>query len=366
MIIDIDELIEMASSDKVREFRSHPKKVYKYMLCGILQDILVNGDFSSGHSYGQVKLMSISPSSWPNKEGDGYTIMKQRVITDLKSCYFFEPERDSQVDLIIAFFRKFLDAYKEHEKTLYLVSELTPLLDIKMLVKDIHGNNLRDHHWIDITFKQPLVPTYPEFFNYVDLINLWNDFIEKYNKVKQMKEEKSNLKSNPVWRELDYSYSSSLRTLIILVINFVESYLYYYFYNSKQENKYSTNKLFSIKGFIQDTQIVEDLIFEVHHHIRDNSNIETLYSTYNKAIKIRDRFVHTSAFIDKTNKVAELQPLLNIKLDDTIFYLQSCVDFVYLLDSMLPDDEKILFWRKRFETPNFNLKEKISVLNIYR
>jgi hypothetical protein len=321
MTIDIDELIEMASSDKVREFRSHPKKLYKYMLCGILHDIIVNGDFLSGHSYGQAKMMSISPSSWPNNEGNGYIIMKQHVITDLKSSYFYEPDRDSQVDLIIAFFRKYLDAYKGQGKTLYLVSELAPLLDIKKLVKSVKGNNLKDHHWIDITFKQPLVPTYPEFFNYIDLINLWNDFIEKYKKVKQIMEEKSNHESNPVWRELDYSYSSSLRTLIILVINFVEAYLYYYFYNCKQENKYSTNKVFSIKGFIQDTQIVEDLIFEEHDHIRDDSNIQTLYSTYIMVLKIRDRFVHTSAFVDRMNKVAELQPLCPLPLSMAVFFI---------------------------------------------
>ncbi|MEY2195761.1 hypothetical protein AB7942_23960 [Neobacillus sp. BF23-41] len=363
---DIDELIEMCSSEKIREFRKHTKPVYKYMLCGIFKEIIVKGDYLSSWTYGQAKFMSVTPELIPNQDGPGYAQMKQRVIGELRESQFITPDRDSQVDMIIKFFRDYLNSYKENEKTLYLISEVKNIIDVKALIKELKGNVLKDHHWVDINFKQqPIVPTFPEFFNYLDLINLWNDFILKYEKAKQLAEKEENTSQNPEWRELDYSYSASLRTLVILSVNFVEAYLYYYFYNMKQEKKYNKqSKVFNLKGYIQDTQIVEDLIFQVHTNIRDDAGIQQLFENYEEILKIRNRLVHTSAFVDNSNKIAELQPLINIKLDDVTSYLQTCVDFVINIDTMLPSDEKILLWWEYFETPIFANKEKISVLNI--
>lgn len=363
MADDIDELIEMASSGKVREFRKHTKPVYKYMLCGILHDIIVHGNFAPRNSYGQAKMMAAAPSLMTNKYGEGYVIIKRRVIDDLKSSYFYDPERDSQVDMIISFLRTYLKSYKEMGKTLYMISEVSHLLDIKNLVMHLHGIDLKDHHWIDINFNAPIIPTFPEFFNYMDLINLWNDLIDKYNRVIAMQLKGHDNKHNPLWRELEYSYYGSLRAVVILAVNFVESYLYYYFYNCKKENRYPKNKVFNLKGYIQDTQVVEDLIFEEHKYIKDDSRAQELYALYENVLKVRDRLVHTSAFVDKTRKVAELQPLLNLELNGVTNYLQNCIDLVSLFDSMLPKNEKILFWWDQFETPNFKVKKKISVLS---
>lgn len=366
MIIEneLDELIEFTDSKKMRnDFRKHTKKLYKYMLCGILHDIVVFGDYWTREGYSQAKIMSLSPSFFPNEHKKGYTIIKDRIIANLKESYFHQYDRDSQVDLMIKFLRDYLKSYKEKGKTLYLVSELEKILDIKRLFLS-KGVILKDHHWIDINLRNPATPTLPEFYNYMDLINLWNDFIVKYNKVVQMQEEKRAVRENPTWRELEYTYTSSLRTLIILAVNFVESYLYYYFYNAKQEKSYPSNKLFYIKGHhIQDTQIIEDLIFEEHHYIKSDKHVQELYSTYEEVVDIRNRLVHTSAFVDTKNKIGELQPLLNVNLIDSISHLQTCIDLVYFIDSKLPDKEKILFWWDKFESPNFSKRKKISVLN---
>jgi len=378
----VDELIEMFSSDKIREFRQHSKPLYKYYLCGLVNNVIMQGNFWPTPEYGQVKMMSMMSSRWPNETGPGYTMRMNNIKNTLQGNYFHSPERDSQVDMIISFFRKFLHDYKGG-KSLVLVKDLEKILDVKKLLNTRLGLKVKDHHWIDIGFIQGLVVTAPEFFNYLDLISLWNDLIEKIDKTYEIHEalEKKDdvlaFPNNPsnitymtnssALRELDYSRQASYRALIIQGVNFVESYLYYYFYNIKSDDKYKgQSKILKMKGHIQDKQIVEDLIFKVHNHIASDTKIKEMYEQYLITVDIRDRFVHTSAFVEQSNKMPQLQPLLNTQLDDMICHIQGCVDFVHYLDTMLPADDQLLYWWDRFETPVFTEKNKISVLNVHR
>ncbi|MFL0489348.1 hypothetical protein ACH0CQ_06780 [Bacillus sp. 179-I 2A5 NHS] len=362
----IDELIVLSSSEKVREFSSHPKKVYKHHLAGILNDIVFKGHVAESFFFHQATAMAAVPSLWENKDGFGYRQSKEIAIQALKSNHFISPERDSQLDLIIAFLRKYLNDLKSNRKTLYLVSEFEKIIKIKEYFLVKRGLSIKDHQWLDITEHHELVLTSPEFFNYLDLINLWNDYINKHDRIEQLLGENVADRSNRELRELDYSIKGSERTLIILATNFVESYLYYYFYNIKSSNSYPRNKLHKLKGFIQDTQIVEDLIFEEHESIKLNTAIQTAYAIFKESLQIRDRFVHTSAFVDSSNKIAQLQPLLNILTEDTIKYLQNAIDFVYLIDSNLPSNEQILYWWEQFETPDFSEKKLIDPLNKWK
>lgn len=361
----IDELIDLCSSEKIREFRSYPKKVYKHYLAGILNDILFENSINKSLNYHQALFMSMTPQSHPNSEGPGYIKIKKNIVTKLENNNFITPERDSQLDLVIAFLRQYLNELKGNDKTLYLVSDFTKIVRVKRYFWENQGLILQNHHWLDITLTKPVTPTFPEFFNYQDLINLWNDYIYKYNDYKKILEENGS-ENSPKFRELNYSIKGSERTLIVLATNFVESYLYYYFYNIKSSGKFSGNKVMNIKGYIQDTQIVEDLIFEEHEDLRNDENIQDLYVIFKETLKVRDRFVHTSAFVDGSNKIAELQPLLNINRDNVIKYLQNSIDLVSRVDSMLPEDEKILFWWERFENPIFSKFEYINPLNVYR
>ncbi|PFQ19910.1 hypothetical protein [Bacillus cereus] len=362
----IDELIELSSSEKVREFSSHPKKLYKHYLAGILNDIIFEGHVVQNFFFHQAKAMAFSPREWENKDAFGYRKNKEETINTLKANYFISPERDSQLDIIIAFLRKYLNDLKYNRKTLYLVSELEKIIKIKEYYRVKRGLSIKDHQWLDITEHHELVLTSPEFFNYLDLINLWNDYINKRDRINQLLSKNARDKFNRELRELDYSIKGSERTLIILATNFVESYLYYYFYNIKSSNSYPRNKLHKQKGYIQDTQIVEDLIFEEHNSIKLNTDIQTAYATFKDSLQIRDRFVHTSAFVDSSNKFAQLQPLLNILTEDTIKYLQNAIDFVYLIDSNLPSNEQILYWWEQFETPDFSKEKLIDPLNKWK
>src|SRR5699024_9691673 len=62
----------------------------------------------------------------------------------------------------------------------------------------------------------------------------------------------------------------------------------------------------------------------------------------------------------------QLHPLINIDLKDVLYIAQTSIDFVVKIDELLPDEDKILIWWNRFETPDFNKLEPINTLNIYR
>ncbi|OCS90833.1 hypothetical protein [Caryophanon latum] len=362
----IDELLKMTSSETIRQFRSHPKKVYKYYLAGILNDILFKKYIHESFFYHQAKFMFHSAKYLPNKDGEGYRKNKALAIETLKNNYFITPHQDSQIDILIVFFRNYLTDLKFNKKTLYLVSDLEKIIRIKDYFRDTNQHPIKNHHWIDITLHDNLIRTFPEFFNYQDLINLWNDYIKKYDKICELQKYNLSIRDNPEYRRLDYSYKGSERTLVILATNFVESYLYYYFYNIKASKLYPQNKLHKMKGYIQDTQIIEDLLFVEHPKIKENASISLQYNKFNYSIKIRDRFVHTSAFVEQTNKIAQLQPLLSLSTDETITILQNAIDFVYSIDNNLPENEKILFWWDSFETPDFNKRQFINPLNIFK
>lgn len=366
MIDILDELIEMTNSEQIRKFRSHKKKLYKYYLAGILNDIIFEHYIHESFFYHQAKFLLHAAEQLPNQDSQGDRKNKALTIKTLQNNYFINPQQDSQVDILIAFLRTYLNDLKLNKKTLYLVSDLEKIIRIQDYFRIKMQHNIKKHHWIDVTLNQPLVLTFPEFFNYQDLINLWNDYIEKHKKISELKQSGIANKTNHEYRRLDYSIKGSERTLVILATNFVESYLYYYFYNIKSSKFYPQNKIHTIKNYIQDTQIVEDLIFKEHPNIKDNNAISLQYKKFHDSLKIRDRFVHTSAFVEQTNKIAQLQPLLNISKEETISILQNAIDFVYSIDNNLPENEKILFWWEQFETPDFSKHQIINPLNILR
>lgn len=374
----VDELINLTKSETIRKLRSNVKKLYKWYLCGMLKDILVRGNYTSSQYYPLVLGMEILGNTHPEPNNDQLIRMINDVMVDLDKSYFINSFDIGSVDKYIVFFRNILRNKKEKQKTLFQVSEFEGVFNVQQYYLNTQQIIVKQHHWIDINLEQPLVHTIPEFFNYMDLLILWNDFISKKNYYEEEISRRERISQSAIskyfnsreYRELIIAFSTYARLLINASVTFVESYLYYYFYNIKHNPTKNTDErikgILNRPGFIQDTQIVEDIIFKLHQDIKDNLIIFNLYKSYQNVNDLRDRYTHTSAFIDSSNQITQLQPLLNIEIDEVIKKLQVCVDLVKSLDHHLPNDEKVIQWWSRFEDPVFCLKEKISVLNIYK
>jgi len=355
----VNELIDFTSSETIRSFGSESKKAYKYLLCGILRDIFFYGNYTiptpTSTFYGWARFMRDMRKMKFIDQSGGYPAYIEAGKSELASSFFKNP---NDTDAIINFFRYVLNDMKTKNNSLFTVSEIKKIFNVEEYFT-YQGTPLKPHHWVEVSFYNGLVPTHPEFFNYMDVINLWNDLIEKNNRFQVIDRDSND------YRELNYSLVSSMRWLIIQAVTYVEAYLYYYYYNASHNNNIK-DRLPKLKGYIQDTQIIEDVILKLHPEIKENADFMHKYQLYKQILKTRDRFVHTSAFQNKMNQLSELAPLLDVSLDTTITYLTVCFEFVDQIEKSVSEDESILYWKERFEPPIFSKKQKISALNIYR
>ncbi|MCY7449237.1 hypothetical protein [Bacillus altitudinis] len=364
-MITNDEMIELknlVSSKKIREFRSDMKKAYKVTLCGLFGDIIKYGQYRNGRFYGIAMDLAYNPLSYTQIVPEGRLEDTLYAFYLFNDHYFYNDDiNDSKyLDSVLDFFRSYLSNYEKKKRRLYLVKDIQKIYDIKKFHL-VHGVKVKDHHWMDINFSHPITFTIPEFFNYADVINIWNEFISVYFKLLAENDDKET-------RKLQFRLSTSSRQLVIASITFLESYLYYYFYNLKNDNtlavSHSVKKVIEQDEYLQDKQIIKQIIFKLHQHIKNDEAVKQLFKKIKENIKLRDRFIHNSAFIDKTNQLSQLEPLMALETDEIIDIAQSCIDFILRVEELLPEEEKILFWWDAFETPDFKKKKYISPLNI--
>ncbi|MEW4264494.1 hypothetical protein Q0N30_12440 [Priestia megaterium] len=369
----VDQLIDLASSKRVRSFNSSLKRLYRYVLCGIFTDIINGRDFTNTHpNYFRIaKSMIMLGNNFKNSESTIQGIKEYMLNSHFKVG--IKSNEDQEIIEVLKKFNLFLDKRACKGQTLFLASELNEIIFIEEFCEK-KGFKIKMHHWIDFNFTYGLTHTIPEFFNYIDIINTWNYYIEVYDEFKEATESLNALeynqfvKVNPRARELIAIFSTQMRLTIVSSVTYVESYLYYYYYNIKNSKNYieeeSLRAVFDSKKNIQDTQIIKDVLCKIHPHIKDDEQFKELYKKYIETNKLRNRYMHTSAFVDKSNQTSELQPLISVKEESWMDLLQASIDFVVKIESMLPQSEKILFWWDRYEYPIFKKCEKISVINL--
>ncbi|PID25171.1 hypothetical protein [Sporosarcina sp. P7] len=244
-------------------------------------------------------------------------------------------------------------------RTLFLYSEIKEFWDVNLLYKENASEVcVLPGHWIELVpFKYNLpIHTFPEYFAYQDMINIWNDTIEKYAVINDI-----DFNRQSEIREKHYSFNSSLRTSLILGVHFFETYLYYLYYNLKQTNEFSDNRLIKRSDVrkINDKQIVETLLYNEFPDLELKINVN--YQKYLETLEYRDALVHMSAFSEKG--FSRMQYLLDINIDIVSKSLQNIVDMVEIIDIQV-EKYGILFWKGMFEWPIFNETHKNSTLTI--
>lgn len=266
---------------------------------------------------------------------------------------------ESQLKIASKFFQKYKEGLVTAEQTtLYMYEEIEPFWDPAPMYKEL-GIKLFPHHWFDLVPFENNKPvhTFPEFFAYQDLINLWNVTIEKHRET-QIKEFDWNI---PSTRELRYSYFSSLRTTLILGVHFFETYLFYLYYNLKSLNNFPNNRLIQRTDVrrVNDKQIIEDLLFIEFPLLVPL--LSPLYLKYKETLNYRDAFVHMSAFTEDHSAISRMQRLINIDIEFVVDGLDNIINLIELIETNI-DDSGILFWWEFFEKPVFANKIHIDSL----
>lgn len=297
--------------------------------------------------------------------------VKKKVQDSFEEAHFKYPHEDATIDKVFLFFREKLEDAKKG-KTMFLASELEDIIEVVPHF-GYKGVPIKPHHWLEFDIFEGLIPTTPEFITYTDLINLWNLLIEQKTKIDEMHNKVSNSRG---FAELDSTFAlrSTLVTLkrncIVSAITFAESYLYYLFYDFKQLRLFEDNpKVKALydkedRDYIQDTEIIKNLIFEVFPKIKSNKHINKLYKEYSKMNNSRNGIIHTSVSINDNNRQSKLQPTLHISIPLVQECLSTITNFVFSIDEGLPLEHQILFWRDRFADPDFMKCEKILFENL--
>ncbi|WP_411739861.1 hypothetical protein [Peribacillus sp. S4] len=370
MVDSLDMLTFITKSATIRNLSGEPKKLYKYVVGSIFLN-LINGEQLE---QGQIENIRITRDILKNPIDVTRKYSLERVkkqVQDVFAARHFKcPYEDATIDRVFLFFREKLEDVKKG-KTMFLASELEEIIEIVPHFEK-QGVPVKPHHWLDFSIYEGLILTQPEFITYTDMINLWNLSMEQKNIIDECHNKASNSRG---YAELDstFEFRSTLTTLlrncVVSAITFAESYLYFLFYDFKQLRIFEDNpKVKALydkedREYIQDTEIIKNLIFEVFPKIKSNKHINKLYKEYRKINNTRNGIIHTSVSRDNRNQQPKLQPALNLSIPLVQEYLSTITNFVFCIDERLPLEHQILFWRDKFEDPDFTKGEKVSLEN---
>ncbi|WP_366248378.1 hypothetical protein [Terribacillus aidingensis] len=364
MTVDKDLLYlkDALSNKTLKKLSKIPKKCYKYALVAVFLNIINRKHVTRGQATNLKIVDGIRnyPKLYSQSNLDN---ISDTVVETLKATGFYNADKEETIDTTFQLFRDMVDTISKESAFLIRVGALSELIDIEYLRRFNNSPNLQPHHLIDISLMNGITPTFPEFFPYSDLVNMWNIYLDKKEEYKQ-KIASGNIPitqrtSKPEVRRIVYEIEALLRMLHITSVTFVESYLYYIFYNLK-ESKYQTEdkKVEKLLGFrkVEDEEILKNIIRR--EFIRDNQGeFNDLVKKYHDFNQKRNRFIHVSAFPDEKD-ASELMHLYTTGYHYIIEGVKDCIDLVNTIDTRLPTKLKVLHWWKSVKHPDFDKEEK--------
>lgn len=366
LVNDLDKLIDLYSSKTIRTMTSLPKKIYKKSLIGISIMILCG----KHNTYDQDKnlnfINTIKKNIYKKDELEQIYDKVQNIVNkSLSNSHFKKPYDDEFTDKIIFFMRRKLLELREEDISLFQAKELSGFLNFKRFFSI---NSIHDYTWIELELSRGLIPTFPEMIIFNDLKVFWNKYLDILEVIDSFYFDEKFINNNlnylsmPVNREKHYELGALYRNLVFLSVSYVESYLYHLFCLIREVEIEEKSKVSRIvkKDMIQDTEIIEKVLFVLYPNLE--KEISDLYTKYKCILKHRDRYVHASPLIDKSNNSPHLKPLLDINTDRLIIFLQTSIDIVLKIDSNLPKELKLLFWFYN-DKINFKNLEKIELTN---
>lgn len=364
MKLDLDILIELSKPSNARALNSQFKRLYRHLIAELFVDII----FSNNEHF-TITLLNTQDIYFNDIIGrNRQKISEQECNVLEEEGYFYLNQYDVmvsnsvEVNELAKFAHEFFKNLQTNNQTLYKYKDVKWWLNLE---KKYNSRVIRDFSWVDLkpfSYTKAPVLTYPEFFTYQDLINTWNVVLEKENQLNELYESSHN-QLHPLYRSTNHAYYSFMRTSLILAVNFVESYLFYYYYNIKEAGKYQDIEIVTrgSRSTVKGVDIISDLILQ-KYSISDES-FDRLVGEYNSLYLFRHRLVHLSAFEFDNSNLSELQPLINddeISIANVASKLDSCIRLVVTIEENLLEDEKLLFWWNTMEYPDFSSMKSIS------
>ena len=348
------------------------KKLFRYLLVGIfINTIEVNKNHEMKKSknileqreyIGAAQMILRFPKAAPHISD----IYINKIQKSMEDNFFHNPKSSDTVVKINTFFREKLELLRSG-KRFWKVEEFEKLFSVEDYLENFDVP-VKNHHWIDFNIYYGIVLTYPEHITYNDLINSWNLILERTNKHQLLGD---NVENHNQRKQLEYEIFSLQRYSYTSCVTFFESYLFYLFYNLKSENVFKEDETIQ-KMYkrtytkVNDTDILDDIIEPKFITDSCKEKYKELLEEYKKLNDIRNSIIHTSAFetlADQTSSMELFMPI-DIDLDILKEAFELVINFSLFIESLLPEEFKILFWWDRFEEPDFNSRRKIKRTSI--
>ncbi|AGK53175.1 hypothetical protein [Bacillus sp. 1NLA3E] len=371
----LNSLIYLTKSSTLRKLSGEPKILYKYSIAATFYNIINGKQLQVGQFVNLEIARDILKN--PKKSSESYDLafFKKQVHDSLRRGHFHNPDSKETVDIIFGFFREKLEGLKVG-KRFWKGSEFEKIISLNEFFKGRSGP-IKEHHWIDFNIQRGLIPTIPDLITYFDLINSWNWILERHKRYSQLAEEQNDgliarldFLKNEEGRKILYEIFSLQRICYTSCVTFVESYLFNLFYNFK------SNQLFADEGEISDlyklhernvndTHVMEKIIFPkfLQEDSQSNKRIKELYTEFLEVNKVRNAIIHTTSYEDKSNQRSFMEMFFEVNLEKVEKAMNNSVEFVLLIDQLLPHEHKLLYWWDKFETPDFSKRKKISTIN---
>lgn len=353
---------DMLDNKTIRDFGGRYRKPYRILIinfyCSAFMSNIEGFNFSTQYlsefyqALKRKELKKIRPEFLSYIEESIPEFMKLELRVDIKS--------DPLILKALEFFRDYRKDYIEQKKSLFLYKDLAEFWKIEDFYKERF--NVMAHHWIELqpfVYTKPVL-TFPEYFAYQDMINIWNQAIEKTEKLYEL--EKGYPSPTDIeYRTTKYTLSTLMRNSIISGVHFVESYLYYLYYNLREKRIFEENTLLNRRDIrkINDKEIIRDLIYKEYPNSEES--LEKLFDKYLVVLEDRDAFTHISAFSEDNKYMSRMQRLININLSSVKESLENNIEFVLAIESII-GEERILFWWDYVEYPIFENRRNISPL----
>lgn len=365
----VNELDILLSRNSTKALSGLPLRCYKYGMTAIFINMLSGRQLTRGQEVNYQLVYQIKKRPQDFKNQDVYNHFKITVETSLEAAGYKNPTDYETINKIFGFFKEIIEQTKRNGTFLTPVGIIENFLDIQKIYKQTNYGNIKSHHWINIDLTTGMILTVPEFFTYSDVVNNWNIFVDKfleYNTILTTTSEIPliEIKNNIENRRLQYEIGTLIRTLLISSVTFVESYLYYIFFNVKHSSyQFNTDaaKNFMKSQKVEDDAIIKSLILK-EFITKPSTELKILLKKYKEINSIRNRLIHASAF-ESATKTSELLPLLNISNTQLIDTLITCKRLVEIIDNELPEDFKILVWWNSITHPDFDKYGKGEITN---
>ena len=368
---DTKELDNLFKSDKeFKKMSGIPKKIYKAALCAIFVNLAQEGtkelkikEYKSNVEL--CKRIKKNPQDYNNESilKEVTNVLENAMrLTEIKNVELLNTQ-----DKIIDFMRKVLTQVTKDQRFLVTIEEIDYFWDIEKFINKCYkgaNSNLNKKSWVEFDLEKGIIPTFPDFIAYADLISLWNMYLEKKEELVTIKRFEDNL----LYRKKHSEINSLVHTLFVQSITFAESYFYYLFYNLKYQENYnyknSGTKKFLESEQPQDTEIIERIIFKEFGKKQGDTN---LYKEYKKINSIRNRIIHVSAFSE--NNISHMMPLINLNTEVLESSLENIIKFIKGIEDRLPENLKVMHWWDILpQHPDFKKQEPgnfISRIDIY-